>query len=71
MDCEIYLDADNDRHVWDAPKLIIKLDSLVKVVLNNTDVMNSEGSEPTYDLIMSVEREPTLSKEIAGLMRAR
>ena len=37
-----YLDACNDPSIWDAPRLIIQIDSLMNILLNDGSFMNGD-----------------------------
>ncbi len=56
-----YLDSYEDRSVWDAPRLIIQIDSLMNLVLQNSKVMNGDAFELHYDMIVLDESESLLS----------
>ena len=56
-----YLDSYEDRTVWDADKLITQIDSLLNLVLRNSDVMNGDDFDVHYDMIVLDEPESLLS----------
>jgi hypothetical protein len=55
-----YLDCYDDPTVWDSKRLIIQIDSLMNLLYKNNDVMNGEGYELSYDLIVPDESESLL-----------
>ena len=42
-----YLDSYDDPSVWNAPRLVVQLDSLINIFERSDDVLNSEGSTST------------------------
>lgn len=55
-----YLDQYENPHVWDAPRLIIQIDSLLNLVYRSTDVISGEAFKLDYDLIVLDESESLL-----------
>ena len=47
-----YLDSYDDPFVWESPRLIVQIDSLMNLVLKNCDVTaDDEAFELHYDMI--------------------
>ena len=62
MDFKTYVESsDYDPIIWEAPMLIIQLDSLLNLVCKNSYVMEGEGFEFSYDLIVLDESESLMS----------
>ena len=40
-----YLDSYDDPTIWDSPRLIVQVDSLLNIIYQNRDVMNGEDFE--------------------------
>ena len=55
-----YLDSYEDPRVWESPRLIVQLDSLLNVVLKNDSVVSGSGFELSYGLIVLDESESLL-----------
>ena len=55
-----YLDNFENPNVWDAPRLIIQIDSLLNLVYKCTDVISGEAFHLDYDLIVLDESESLL-----------
>ncbi|MFM7982917.1 MAG: hypothetical protein ACKPKO_26695, partial [Candidatus Fonsibacter sp.] len=56
-----YLDSHDDPSVWNAPRLIVQLDSLMNIFTRSDDVLNSEGFNLRYDMIILDESESLLA----------
>jgi hypothetical protein len=56
-----YLDSHDDPTVWDCPRLIVQLDSLLKVITHNSDVMCGDAFDLNYDMIVLDESESLLN----------
>jgi hypothetical protein len=56
-----YLDSYTDPTVWDSPRLIVQLDSLLKVITHNSDVMCGDPFDLNYDMIVLDESESLLN----------
>ena len=56
-----YLDDHTDTTVWDSPRLIVQLDSLMKVITHNSDVMCGDDFDLNYDMIVLDESESLLN----------
>ena len=57
-----YLDSYHDPSVWNAPRLIVQLDSLVHIFTRSDDVLNGEGFQLRYDMIILDESESLLAR---------
>ena len=69
MDFKTYVESsDYDPIIWEAPMLIIQLDSLLNLVCKNSYVMEGEGFEFSYDLIVLDESESLMSYVDEGTM---
>ncbi|MFM7987965.1 MAG: hypothetical protein ACKPKO_52495 [Candidatus Fonsibacter sp.] len=56
-----YLDSHDDPSVWNAPRLIVQLDSLMNIFTRRDDVLNGEGFQLQYDTIILDESESLLA----------
>ncbi len=56
-----YLDSYDDPRAWEVDRLILQVDSLLNVIVKNSDVMNGEALDLSYDLIAQDEPESLLS----------
>jgi hypothetical protein len=56
-----YLDSYENPKVWDSPRLIVQLDSLMNLLYRNDDVMDGEAFELDYDLIVLDESESLMN----------
>ena len=56
-----YLDSYYDPSVWNSPRLIVQLDRLTSVFERNDDVLDGEGFQLRYDLIILDESESLLA----------
>ena len=56
-----YLDSHEDPSVWNAPRLIVQLDSLMNIFTRSDDVLNGEGFQLRYDMIILDESESLLA----------
>ena len=56
-----YLDNYEDRTVWESPRLIVQIDSLLNLVLRSREVMNGDVFNLHYDMIVPDESESLLS----------
>jgi hypothetical protein len=56
-----YLDSYEDPTVWDSKRLIVQIDSLMNLVLKNSDVICGEAFELSYDIIVVDESESLLN----------
>ena len=63
-----YLDGD-DQSCWQSPRLIVQLDSLLKLLYNNQGVMSGEAFLLTYDMIVLDESESLLAHLDGGTMK--
>jgi type I site-specific restriction endonuclease len=66
-----YLDSYENPDVWNSPKLIVQLDSLMNVVLKNTKYKEDERFDPKYDLIVLDESESLLNHFDEGTMEGK
>ena len=48
---ESYLDSYDDPSVWNSPRLIVQLDSLMNIFERSEDVLSGEGFHLRYDMI--------------------
>lgn len=55
-----YLDSYENPRVWDAPRLIVQIDSLLNLIYRSTDVLSGDGFHLDYDLIVLDESESLL-----------
>jgi hypothetical protein len=56
-----YLDSYDDPSVWNAPRLIVQLDSLMNIFTRSDDVLSGEGFQLRYDMIILDEPESLLA----------
>ena len=56
-----YLDSHDDPSVWNAPRLIIQLHSLMNIFTRSDDVLNGEGFNLRYDMIILDESESLIA----------
>ncbi|MFM7983244.1 MAG: hypothetical protein ACKPKO_28380, partial [Candidatus Fonsibacter sp.] len=56
-----YLDSYDDPSVWNAPRLIVQLDSLMHIFESSDDVIDGEGFQLRYDMIILDEFESLLA----------
>ena len=56
-----YLDSHDDPSVWNAPRLIVQLDSLMHIFTRSDDVLSGEGFYLKYDMIILDESESLLA----------
>jgi hypothetical protein len=56
-----YLDAPDDPRVWNSPKLIVQIDSLLNVMLKNDKFICDGRFDLNYDMIVLDESESLLS----------
>ena len=56
-----YLDSYDDPTVWNAPRLIVQLDSLMNIFMRSDDVLNGESFNLKYDMIILDESESLLA----------
>ncbi|MFM7990027.1 MAG: hypothetical protein ACKPKO_63005 [Candidatus Fonsibacter sp.] len=56
-----YLDSHDDPSVWNAPRLIVQLDSLMNIFTGNDDVLNGDGFNLRYNMIILDESESLLA----------
>ena len=56
-----YLDSHDDPTVWNAPRLIVQLDSLMNIFTRSDDVLSGEGFNLKYDVIILDESESLLA----------
>ena len=56
-----YLDAYDDASVWNNPRLIVQLDSLMHVMLKNDRFLGEDIFDAHYDLIVLDEAESLLN----------
>ena len=66
-----YLDSYDDPTVWQSNKLIVQLDSLMKILTCNQTVMNGKGFRLDYDCIVLDESESLLSHFDEGTMERK
>ena len=52
-----YLDACDDPDIWDAPRLILQIHSLMNLMYNNGDFINDNGFDLKYDMVVLDESE--------------
>ncbi|MFM7982292.1 MAG: hypothetical protein ACKPKO_23530, partial [Candidatus Fonsibacter sp.] len=57
-----YLDSYDDPSVWNAPRLIVQLDSLMNIFERSDDVLSGEGFQLRYDMIILDESESLLAQ---------
>ena len=55
-----YLDSYDDPTVWETPRLIVQIDSLLNLVRRNGDVLAKGTFELPYDMIVLDESESLL-----------
>jgi hypothetical protein len=55
-----YLDSYEDPKVWESPRLIVQIDSLLNIVLKNEEVVSGAAFELDYDMIVLDESESLL-----------
>ena len=56
-----YLDSYDDPSVWNAPRLIVQLDSLMHIFERSDDVISGNGFHLRYDMIILEESESLLA----------
>ena len=56
-----YLDACNDPSIWEAPILIIQIDSLMNILLHDGSHMNGDEFNLTYDMIVLDEGDSLMN----------
>ena len=56
-----YLDSYDDPSVWNSPRLIVQLDSLMNIFERSDDVIRGEGFHLRYDMIILDESESLLA----------
>ncbi|MFM7986917.1 MAG: hypothetical protein ACKPKO_47145, partial [Candidatus Fonsibacter sp.] len=56
-----YLDSHEDLSVWNAPRLIAQLDSLMHIFERSDDALSGEGFQLRYDMIILDESESLLA----------
>ncbi|MFM7988329.1 MAG: hypothetical protein ACKPKO_54360, partial [Candidatus Fonsibacter sp.] len=56
-----YLGSYEDPSVWNAPRLIVQLDSLMHIFERSDDVLSSEGFQLRYGMIILDESESLLA----------
>ncbi|MFM7990592.1 MAG: hypothetical protein ACKPKO_65855, partial [Candidatus Fonsibacter sp.] len=56
-----YLDSHDDPSVWNAPRRIVQLDSLMNIFTRSDDVLNGDGFNLRYDMIILDESESLLA----------
>ncbi len=56
-----YLDSNDDPSVWNTPRLIVQFDSLMHIFTRSDDVLNGEGFQLRYDMIILDESESLLA----------
>ena len=66
-----YLDGHDDPSVWTSPRLILQIDSLMKLLEKNPGVMNGGGFNLKYDMIVIDESESLLSHLDGGTMKGK
>ena len=55
-----YLDSYSNLGVWESPRLIIQIDSLLNLLYRNTDVTEGGSFDLNYDVIVLDESESLL-----------
>ena len=55
-----YLDSHENRRVWESPRLILEIDSLLNFVYRDDDVLNGDTFDLKYDAIVLDESENLL-----------
>ena len=55
-----YLDSHENPRVWESPRLIVQIDSLLNLVYRNGDVLNGDTFDLKYDAIVLDESESLL-----------
>ncbi|MFM7979356.1 MAG: hypothetical protein ACKPKO_08585 [Candidatus Fonsibacter sp.] len=68
LDFKNYLDSYDDPNVWDAPRLIVQVDSWLNVVFKSDAGLNGGPFELSYGLIVLGERESLISHFDEGTM---
>ena len=63
-----YLDSYDQPNVWQSPRLIVQIDSLMNLLLKNEDVMNGAAFDLNYDMIVLDESESLLCHFDEGTM---
>ena len=56
-----YLDSYEDPSVWNAPRLIVQLDSRMHIFERSDDVLSGEGFQLRYDMVILGESESLLA----------
>ncbi|MFM7985247.1 MAG: hypothetical protein ACKPKO_38605, partial [Candidatus Fonsibacter sp.] len=56
-----YFDSHDDPSVWNAPRLIVQLDSFMHIFTRSDDVLNGDGFNLRYDMIILDESEILLA----------
>ncbi|MFM7980295.1 MAG: hypothetical protein ACKPKO_13365, partial [Candidatus Fonsibacter sp.] len=55
------MDSYDDPSVWNAPRLIVQLDSLMHIFERSDDVLSGEGCQLRYDMSILDESERLVS----------
>ena len=66
-----YLDACNDLSIWEAPRLIIQIDSLFIILLHDGSHMNGDEFDLRYDMIVLDESESLMNHFDEGTMNLK
>ena len=56
-----YLDSQEDPEVWNAPRLIVQMDSLMHVLYKNDQFISEDAFDLRYDMIILDESESLLA----------
>ena len=56
-----YLDSQEDPEVWNAPRLIVQMDSLMHVFYKNDQFISEDAFDLRYDMIILDESESLLA----------
>ena len=55
------MDSYDNPSVWNAPRLIVQLDSLMNIFTRSDDVLSGDGFQLRYDMIILDESESLLA----------
>ena len=68
MQFKNYLDARSKSSIWDAPRLIIQIDSLMDILLNDGPILKGDEFDLRYDMIYLDESEGLMNHFDEGTM---
>ena len=68
MQFKNYLDACSKSSIWDAPRLILQIDSLMDILLNDGPILQGDEFDLRYDMIYLDESEGLMNHFDEGTM---